>query len=160
MGPFWSRAEPWDRLRSLLEEADAARAVGTSLLKFLINFAKGDWVSPGKSQCLMCLFTFNLFLPEMDFAKGLQKMANSCKQTISQEVSPQVPEAPSARLDWEPAGLESTFHVPQLGRAWGQLSRALPGEIQDGAFTSSHQPYLASGSSSPKDTSPWAHTGC
>lgn len=34
------------------------------------------------------LFTSNLFLPEMEFAKGLQKMANSCKQTITQEVSP------------------------------------------------------------------------
>lgn len=35
----------------------------------------------------MCLFTSNLFLTEMEFAKGLQKMANSCKQTISQETN-------------------------------------------------------------------------
>ena len=28
----------------------------------------------------------------MEFAKGLQKMANSCKQTISQEASPHVPD--------------------------------------------------------------------
>lgn len=35
------------------------------------------------------LFTSNLSLPEMEFAKGLQKMANSCKQTFTQEVWPQ-----------------------------------------------------------------------
>lgn len=135
MGPFWSRAEPWDMLRSLLEEADAARAVGTSLLKLLINFAKGDWVSPGKSQCLVWLFTFNLFLPEMDFAKGLQKMANSCKQIISQEVSPQVPEAPSARLDgsqqpWRAHSMcpSSGGHGGRRNSGWGfyQQSPALP----------------------------------
>lgn len=48
------------------------------------------------NPCVSSLFTSNLFLPEMEFAKGLQKMANSCKQTITQEVSPRpgLPRAP------------------------------------------------------------------
>lgn len=73
VGPFWSRAEPWDRLRSLLEEVDAARAVGASLLKFLINFSKGRWVPPGKSRCPVCLFTFNFSFQRWSLPKGSRR---------------------------------------------------------------------------------------
>lgn len=103
---------------------------GTSFLKFLIYFSKGTQ-SPGKSWCFACLFTSNLFLPEMEFAKGLQKMANSCKQTISQEVSPHVPKTTQHPGCWavlgESSPRELVLHdlVSEPRRMSVQFSKAL-----------------------------------
>lgn len=87
----------------------------------------------------------------MEFAKGLQKMASSCKQTISQEVGPRVlrhQAGDTAGPFWPP--------VTSLPPAW---ERTAPGQ----GCSQSPQPGQAAGSSSPtaalQDASPSGRAG-
>lgn len=129
------------------EESGTAERVVTFIPDVPGCFSKGS-PSAGRYWGLPSLFTSDLFLPEMEFAKGLQKMASSCKQTISQEVGPGVP-----RLRAEDTAASFWPPLTSLPAAW---ERTAPGR----GCSQSPQPSQASGSSSlttALDVSPSGH---